>query len=96
MLLLQLSPSLACTPEAERFLRILISEYTGPVAMEPRHLSWNYGGVEQLLREVRIARVMADPPLITDNVLATGDRTMSYYRLHDDPRMSRSVYSSER
>ena len=48
MLLLQLSPSLVFPSEAEEFLRILISEYTGPVAMEPRHLSWTYGGVEQL------------------------------------------------
>jgi len=96
VVLVQLPPSLAFTPDVEEFLRTLASEYQGALAVEPRHPSWIHGGVEQLLRQLRMARVAADPPLITEHVLAAGDRSISYYRFHGNPQMYRSVYSPER
>jgi len=94
--LVQLPPSLVFTLEAEEFLRELVSVHKGPLAIEPRHISWAQGSVEQLLKHLGIARVAADPPLITDHVLAAGDRTRSYYRFHGNPQMYRSVYTDER
>lgn len=96
VVLLQLPPSLAFTPHVEDFLRELRSEYSAPLAIEPRHPTWAQGEVEQLLKHLNIARVAADPPLITERVLAAGDRAVSYYRLHGNPQMYRSVYSDER
>ena len=96
VVLLQLPPSLAFTPVVEDFLRDLRSEYGAALAIEPRHPTWAQGEVEQLLKQLHIARVAADPPLITDRVMAAGDRAVSYYRLHGNPQMYRSVYSDER
>jgi uncharacterized protein YecE (DUF72 family) len=96
VVLIQLPPSLAFSLETEEFLRTLASEFTGAVAVEPRHPSWAQGNAEQLLRQLRMARVAADPPLITDRVLAAGDRRLSYFRFHGNPQMYRSVYSEER
>lgn len=66
----------------EDFLRALRSEYSAPLAIEPRHPTWAQGEVEQVLKQLHIAGVAADPPLITERVLAAGDRAVSYYRLH--------------
>lgn len=96
VVLLQLPPSLAYTPQVEDFLRELRSEYNAAMAIEPRHPTWAQGEVEQVLRQLGIARLAADPPLITERVLAAGDRAVSYYRLHGNPQMCRSVYSDGR
>jgi uncharacterized protein YecE (DUF72 family) len=96
VVLLQLPPSLDFTLDTEVFLRDLASEYAGAIAVEPRHPSWAQGSVEQLLQQLRMARVAADPPLITERVIAGGDRALSYYRFHGNPQMYRSVYSEER
>ncbi len=96
VVLLQLPPSLAFSIDTEMFLRDLASEYDGSLAVEPRHPSWAEGAAEQLLRQLRMARVAADPPLITDRVLAAGDIALRYYRFHGNPQMYRSVYSEER
>lgn len=65
------------------------------MAIEPRHPTWAKGEVEQVLRQLRIARVAADLPLITECLLSAVDRALSYYRMHGNPQMYRSVYSDE-
>jgi uncharacterized protein YecE (DUF72 family) len=60
--LVQLPPRLAFdAPIAEAFFRALRARYAGPLALEPRHATWGADAPEQLLRELGIARVAADP-----------------------------------
>jgi uncharacterized protein YecE (DUF72 family) len=92
-LLVQLPPSLAWrNGEVERFLRLLRSVHSGPVALEPRHASWFVGAASVQLALHRVARVGADPSPGHAGDRAAGDRGMTYFRLHGSPRTYYSAY----
>ncbi|MFZ0872102.1 MAG: DUF72 domain-containing protein [Rhodanobacter sp.] len=92
-LLLQLPPSLAYDPDiALPFFDLLRQMHRGPVACEPRHVSWFGAPASRALRARRIARVAADPARNPRAALPAGDRSMQYLRLHGSPRMYYDAY----
>jgi uncharacterized protein YecE (DUF72 family) len=95
-LLVQLPPSLAFQEEvADRFLTELRDRAEGDVVCEPRHASWFRPEVDQLLTELRIARVAADPAPVSGAGDPGGWRGLSYYRLHGSPRIYYSAYATD-
>ncbi|HEV2855101.1 MAG TPA: DUF72 domain-containing protein [Thermoanaerobaculia bacterium] len=95
-LLIQLPPSLIFEPDvAARFFADLRSRSSVPLACEPRHASWFESGADDLLLELEVARVAADPARVPEAMEPGGWRGMSYYRLHGSPRMYYSAYSEE-
>lgn len=95
-LLLQLPPSLALELESVRpFLQALRDRFGGEVVCEARHASWFTAEGEALLREFRIARVAADPPLLPEAGRPGGWAGLAYFRLHGSPRMYYSAYSPD-
>jgi uncharacterized protein YecE (DUF72 family) len=97
-LLVQLPPSLDFEPAAVagffEELRALVS-VSIDVACEPRHPSWFTPEAEDLLRELSVARVAADPARVPEAAEPGGWRGLSYYRLHGSPKMYYSAYSEE-
>jgi uncharacterized protein YecE (DUF72 family) len=92
-LLLQLPPSLAFAPhESTTFLENLRKQYAGPLACEPRHASWFEEEADGLLRELQVARVLADPVLHAAGARPGGWRDLMYLRLHGSPRTYYSAY----
>lgn len=92
--LVQLPPSLAFEPQlAERFLAALRRLYPGPVAIEPRHVSWL--AAEPLLVAMQVAQVAADPPRFGADSQPRGWPGLAYWRLHGTPRMYFSDYPSD-
>lgn len=95
-LLVQLPPSLVFEPDvAAGFFADLRAHTTVPVACEPRHASWFEPSADDLLRDLEVARVAADPARVPEAMESGGWRGMSYYRLHGSPRMYYSAYSAE-
>lgn len=95
-LLLQLPPSLVYKPrEILPFFDQLIRLHQGPVACEPRHLSWFHPAVSHALRARGIARVAADPARHLRAAVPAGDRHLQYFRLHGSPRIYYDAYSDE-
>jgi uncharacterized protein YecE (DUF72 family) len=94
-LLVQLPPSFAFDAKAaKRFFALLRALHSGPVVIEPRHITWFTSRVHQLLEIYRISRVAADPALIADAEVPGGAHDeLQYYRLHGSPRMYWSTYS---
>lgn len=93
-LLLQLPPSLAYQPkEVLPFFDELSRLHQGPVACEPRHLSWFHPAVGRALRERGIARVAADPARHPRAAVPAGDHQLEYIRLHGSPRIYHDAYS---
>ena len=96
-LLVQLPPSLGFDRRLARtFFALLRSMHEGPVACEPRHVSWFSPAADELLQALRIARVAADPPRAEIGNQPGGDSKLLYYRLHGSPRMYRSAYGEQR
>ena len=63
-LLVQLPPSLAFdAASATAFLRELRLRHAGDVALEPRHASWFTPAADDVLKEAKAGRVLADPVL---------------------------------
>ena len=94
-LLIQLPPSLAFDEAvAARFLQDLRAVTQGPVACEPRHASWFEPPANQLLYEMRVARVAADPARVPEAALPGGWPGLTYYRLHGSPRVYYSEYEA--
>jgi uncharacterized protein YecE (DUF72 family) len=94
VLLVQLPPKLAFDERIVREFFNRIRDLT-PVAIacEPRHSSWFDGDASQLLREMAIARVAADPA-ICDAAAKPGPwGELRYWRLHGSPAIYRSSYS---
>ena len=95
-LLVQLPPKLELDPRRARaFLSHLRDRFTRSIAIEPRHESWFAAGAERLLRDLRIARVAADPPRAPNGSEPGGWTGLAYYRLHGSPRIYYSSYDPE-
>ncbi|HTG32058.1 MAG TPA: DUF72 domain-containing protein [Thermoanaerobaculia bacterium] len=95
-LLVQLPPSLDFEPAiVAAFFADLRSLSPVPLACEPRHPSWFAPGADDLLRELGVARVAADPARVPEAAEPGGWRDLSYYRLHGSPKMYYSAYSEE-
>lgn len=95
-LLLQLPPSLIYKPmEILPFFDQLARLHQGPVACEPRHLSWFHPAVSRALCERGIARVAADPARHPRAAVPAGDHRLQYFRLHGSPRIYYDAYSDE-
>jgi uncharacterized protein YecE (DUF72 family) len=94
--LVQLPPSLRFDAvTAGRFFAVLRDRHGGAVVCEPRHPSWFTPDVEALLSELRIARVMADPPPVPEAARPGGWAGLTYLRLHGSPRIYYSAYTPD-
>lgn len=94
VLLLQLPPKHDFRPEVSgAFLRALVDRAPAPIACEPRHPSWMEQEVDSLLRELKIARVAADPPINDIGARPGGWPGLHYWRLHGSPVIYRSSYA---
>jgi uncharacterized protein YecE (DUF72 family) len=92
-LLVQLPPSLRFEPSvAGAFLALLRALHDGPVALEPRHVTWFTPDAEGLLTDYEVARVAADPALVPEAATPGGASSLVYHRLHGSPRMYWSHY----
>ncbi len=95
-LLVQLPPSLSFDAAvADRFFAALRSRTSVRVACEPRHPSWFLPGADDLLANLGVARVAADPARVPAAAETGGWAGMAYYRLHGSPRTYYSAYSEE-
>ena len=95
-LLVQMPPSLAFDAAVARsFFGGLRSRWNLQVAAEPRHASWFSAGADALLRDLRIARVLADPVRHAEGARPGGWPGLTYLRLHGSPRMYYSSYPQE-
>jgi uncharacterized protein YecE (DUF72 family) len=95
-LLVQLPPSLAFEePIVSPFFQALRGSMPGDIVCEPRHPSWFEPDADQLLSELRIARVAADPAPAPESAQPGGWRELAYYRLHGSPRTYWSSYEDE-
>jgi uncharacterized protein YecE (DUF72 family) len=97
-LLVQLPPSLDFEPAtvAGFFAELRsLSPVSITLACEPRHPSWFTPEAEDLLQELGVARVAADPARVPEAAEPGGWRGSSYYRLHGSPKMYYSAYSEE-
>ena len=94
--LVQLPPSLAFEHGvAEAFFAGLRELWAGPVACEPRHVSWFEDEADALLQAHRIGRVAADPARHPLAGQPGGWSGLAYWRLHGSPRMYYSAYEAE-
>lgn len=92
-LLVQLPPSLAFdSGVAAGFLEMLRKHWPARAAVEPRHASWFAPGADKLMRELEIARVLADPVRHDSGRTPGGWPGFVYVRLHGSPRMYYSAY----
>lgn len=92
-LLVQLPPSLGfAEPVAQRFFESLRERYAGAVAIEPRHASWQ--SAQAMLSDLRIAQVAASPSRFATDALPGGWPGLVYWRLHGEPRIYHSEYST--
>ena len=99
---MQLPPSLSFDPPMATVagdffagLRALIAAPAVSVACEPRHPTWFTPAADDLLRELAVARVAADPARVPAAAEPGGWRGLTYYRLHGSPRTYYSAYSEE-
>jgi uncharacterized protein YecE (DUF72 family) len=94
--LLQIPPKLALDDALARSFFTMFRElYDGLAAFEPRHVSWFSPEAEALLQKFKIARVAADPALISDAARPGGWPGLVYFRLHGSPRRYYSSYSQD-
>jgi uncharacterized protein YecE (DUF72 family) len=94
-ILVQLPPSLAFKADLAGFFLDLRARFDGDIVCEPRHRSWFTDEVDQMLVELRIARVAADPAVVPRAAEPGGWPGLRYYRLHGSPRMYYSAYPPE-
>lgn len=93
-ILLQLPPSLEYEANiAHDFFDLVRKYYSGPLALEPRHLSWR--AAHATLSAFQIAQVGASPPRFVDDEQPGGWPGMVYWRLHGVPRIYYSSYPEE-
>ena len=93
-LLVQLPPSLDYAGEtAGQFFADLRARYAGPVALEPRHASWQ--AAHSMLTDLQIAQVAASPSRFDTDAQPGGWPGLVYWRLHGEPRIYHSTYGDE-
>lgn len=93
-LLVQLPPSLAHDAGRDRrFFEVLREHYAGPVAVEPRHASWQ--AAQSMLIDLRIAQVAASPSRFAADAQPAGWPGLVCWRLHGEPRIYHSEYSQQ-
>lgn len=95
--LVQMPPSLAFDPDAAadlfRRLRVGLPEGVG-LACEARHRSWFGEEAVALLGDEQVARVIADPPVVSE-MAPVIYRDLLYIRLHGSPEIYHSNYSDD-
>jgi len=92
-ILVQLPPSFAFDEGvAVGFFARFRARFTGRVVFEPRHATWFDPAVDQMLAELRIARVAADPAPVPAAADPGGWEELVYYRAHGSPRVYYSPY----
>jgi uncharacterized protein YecE (DUF72 family) len=93
--LVQLPPSLQFQPDDARIvfehLRAVIA---APLVCEPRHPDWFTRAAEDLMLELGVARVAADPAPVQGAGEPGAAMTSIYVRLHGSPRMYYSGYDA--
>ncbi|WP_051293954.1 DUF72 domain-containing protein [Pseudoduganella violaceinigra] len=67
-----------------------------PVACEARHGSWFGDEATAMMTELKIIRVVADPPAGEPGPFVPARQDAAYVRLHGSPLIYRSVYEPER
>jgi uncharacterized protein YecE (DUF72 family) len=91
--LVQLPPNLAFDAgAADAFFGRLRGLFEGPVACEPRHVSWFEAEADALLTAHQVARVAADPARHPLAGQPGGWPGLAYWRLHGSPQIYRSPY----
>jgi uncharacterized protein YecE (DUF72 family) len=96
VLLVQLPPKLPLDVEvAKRFFAMLRAAIDAEIVCEPRNASWFEDDADAMLRELRVARVAADPALSAAAASPGGWRGLSYWRLHGAPVIYRSPYDAQ-
>lgn len=92
-LLVQVPPTLSFDRGiASSFFCAIRELYDGPVAFEPRHVSWFRDEATQLMVDQKVSRVGADPALIPAAAIPSGYPDFVYLRLHGSPRIYYSAY----
>jgi uncharacterized protein YecE (DUF72 family) len=95
-LLVQLPPSLALDRRMARaFFKALRARFPGSIAVEPRHADWFTAEADELLDNLQIARVAADPARAPKGDEPGGWQGFAYFRLHGSPRVYYSAYEDE-
>ncbi len=95
-LLVQLPPSLRF--EAERvgaFLDTWRGQTDAPTVLEPRHASWFAAEPEAMLADFQVARVAADPAVVSQAAEPGGWSGLVYRRWHGSPTIYESAYTPE-
>ena len=93
VLLVQLPPKLELDPAiASAFFTDLHARTAAQVACEPRNATWFTDEAEALLRQLRVARVAADPAICEAAARPGGWPDLAYWRLHGSPVVYRSSY----
>ena len=91
--LFQLPPSLQFDDALARSFFSLVREmYAGQVICEARHSSWFEEEPDSLLKDFKIARAAADPPIVPAGAHPGGLNTLAYFRFHGSPRIYYSDY----
>jgi uncharacterized protein YecE (DUF72 family) len=94
VLLVQLPPKLSFDALlADRFFASLRRSIDAKIACEPRNATWFETEADATLKQLRIARVAADPALGAAAAVPGGWPDLAYWRLHGTPAMYRSTYS---
>ena len=77
---------------AGTFLRGLLARTSAAIVCEPRHVSWFTAEADDLLGELEVSRVAADPAICPAAAIPGGWTGLSYWRLHGSPIIYRSSY----
>lgn len=94
-LLVQLPPSLRYDARvAGRFFDKLRSSMNVDIVCEPRHATWFVPAAADMLTNLKIAYVIADPSPVEQSVIERGTQ-IAYIRLHGSPVMYHSAYSED-
>ncbi|HEX7565316.1 MAG TPA: DUF72 domain-containing protein, partial [Bradyrhizobium sp.] len=95
--LIQLPPSLEFNGRTVRAFFQTVPRLRGTkVVCEPRHESWFTVTAQNILRELGVSRVAADPARFPGAESPGGARRFAYFRWHGAPRLYYSKYSQER
>jgi uncharacterized protein YecE (DUF72 family) len=94
VLLVQLPPKLAFDARiAEQFFSRMREISSAAIACEPRHPSWFEPDADNVLQNLQIARVAADPAICDAAAKPGAWGGLSYWPLHGSPVVYRSSYS---